>query len=82
MPKKVLQGIVVKAKKMDKTITVEVTDMVIHKKYHKSVKSTKRYHVHDELNACIEGQTVTFIESKPISKSKTWTLMQNEQSQN
>jgi len=77
MPKKVMQGVVVKAGKRDKTVTVLVNDTVMHSKYHKAIQRSKKYHVHDELNQCAEGQSVTFIESKPISKTKAWILKQD-----
>ena len=48
MPKKVMRGVVVKAGKSDKTITVLVKDTVMHPKYHKTIARSKKYHVHDE----------------------------------
>lgn len=78
MPKKIMQGLVIKAGKRDKTITVLVSNTVMHKKYHKTIQRSKKYHVHDELNRCFEGETVIFIESKPISKIKSWILHDDE----
>lgn len=76
MPKKVMQGVVVSAGKRDKTVTVLVNDTVMHSKYHKAIRRSKKYHVHDELNQCAEGQVITFEECKPISKTKTFTVQQ------
>lgn len=78
MPKKVLRGLVVKAGKREKTITVLVNSTVMHSKYHKSIRRSKKYNVHDEYNKCSEGQYVSFIESKPISKTKSWIVQIEE----
>lgn len=77
MPKKIMRGVVIKAGKRDKTITVSVNDTVMHTKYHKAISRSNKYHVHDELNQYVEGQEVTFIECRPISKTKTWTVKQD-----
>ena len=74
MTKKILKG-VVKSAKNDKTIVVEVTRKFKHPFYEKIIKRTKKYHAHDEKNEFKEGQTVTIIESKPISKKKTWQVL-------
>ena len=60
--------------KMDKTVTVRVDRMVRHPLYGKYVRRSTNYHVHDEKNECNTGDTVLIEESKPISKSKAWTL--------
>lgn len=59
----------------DKTIAVEVTRQWVHPKYQKTVKRTKKYLVHDPLNTVPIGSNLTFIESKPISKRKRFTLV-------
>ena len=74
MPKRSLTGIVVSAN--SKTIVVEVTRRVRHKLYKKIIKRTKKYHAHDENNKFKEGQNVSIIESKPISKKKTWRVIE------
>jgi small subunit ribosomal protein S17 len=79
MPKKVLDGVVV-AKSGDKTISVEVTRTVKHKKYHKIIKTSKKYAVHDEANTCEVGQKVSIQESIPISKRKRFIVLANEKS--
>eukprot|EP00792_Barthelona_sp_PAP020_P000763 TRINITY_DN11283_c0_g1_i1.p1 TRINITY_DN11283_c0_g1~~TRINITY_DN11283_c0_g1_i1.p1 ORF type:complete len:92 (+),score=18.46 TRINITY_DN11283_c0_g1_i1:53-328(+) len=73
MPKKIIQGTVV-SNKMDKTVTVEVKDFIMHPVYKKTIKRTKRYHAHDEFNACKMGDTVTIEESKKYSKTKAFVV--------
>lgn len=75
MPKKTMQGVVLKAKR-DKTITVLVRYTVMDTRYHKTINRFKKYHVHDEHNKYQEGQSVVFIESRPISKTKTWVVQE------
>ena len=74
MTKKILKGIV-KSAKNNKTIVVEVTRKFKHPFYEKIIKRTKKYHAHDEKNEFKEGQIVKIIESKPISKKKTWQVI-------
>tara|TARA_A100000164_G_scaffold380315_1_gene427331 strand:+ start:244 stop:471 length:228 start_codon:yes stop_codon:yes gene_type:complete len=74
MTKKILKGIV-KSAKNNKTIVVEVTRKFKHPFYEKIIKRTKKYHAHDEKNEFKEGQIVKIIESKPISKKKTWQVL-------
>ena len=76
MPKRVLSGVVVSSKS-DKTITVNVTRRVKHKLYKKIIRQTKKYHAHDENNEFSIGDTVSIIESKPISKLKKWIVLTN-----
>ena len=76
MPKRVLSGVVVSSKS-DKTITVNVTRRVKHKLYKKIIRQTKKYHAHDENNEFSIGDTVSIIESKPISKLKKWVVLTN-----
>ena len=68
-------GYVVSAK-MDKTITVRVERMVKHPLYGKFMRRSSRLHAHDEENACREGDRVTVQECRPLSKSKTWRLVE------
>ena len=75
MTKKVLKGTVLSAKN-NKTIVVEVTRKFKHPFYEKVIKRSKKYHAHDENNKFKEGQNVSIIESKPISKKKTWRVIE------
>ena len=68
-----LQGRVV-SDKMDKTITVLIERRVKHPVYGKFVRKSTKIHAHDEQNECQVGDTVTVVECRPISKTKTWTL--------
>ena len=74
MPKRILTGIVVSSN-ANKTITVDVTRRIKHKLYKKIIRQTKKYHVHDEKNEYNIGDTVSIIESKPISKLKRWKVL-------
>ncbi len=71
--RKVRQGRVV-SDKMDKTVVVAVENRVRHPLYGKTVKYTKRYHVHDETNACGVGDVVEIMETRPISRTKCWRV--------
>jgi small subunit ribosomal protein S17 len=70
---KVLKGVVV-SDKMDKTIVVEVTRFVEHKKYGKRLKKTKKYKAHDENNTKKIGDMVEIVETKPMSKDKHFKI--------
>ena len=74
MTKKILKGVVTSAKN-DKTIVVEVTRKFKHPFYEKVIKRSKKYHAHDENNKFKEGEEVSIVECKPISKKKTWQVM-------
>ena len=76
MSKKILDGKVVKDKN-DKTIVVLVKRRYTHPFFKKVMTSSKKYHVHDEKNKFNKGDNVTIIESKPISKLKSWTVIDN-----
>ena len=76
MPKRILSGIVVSSNS-NKTITVGVTRRIKHKLYKKIIRQTKKYHAHDENNYFKVGDSVSIIESKPISKSKKWIVINN-----
>jgi len=77
MPKRVLQGMVV-SDKGDKTVVVKVERAFKHPLYGKTIRSSKKYHAHDEANACKEGDKVSIVESKPYSKLKRWEVMTGE----
>ncbi len=62
--------------KMDKTITVVVERRVKHPVYGKYITRSSKIHAHDESNQCGIGDTVTVAETRPISKSKTWNLVE------
>jgi 30S ribosomal protein S17 len=61
--------------KMDKTAVVAIADHVKHKKYGKIIKRTIKIHVHDENNECGIGDTVSVMETRPLSKTKRWRLL-------
>lgn len=67
---------VVTSDKMDKTIVVRVDSTKVHETYGKRYISSKKYKVHDEKNAAVVGQTVTFEECRPLSKDKRWRLVE------
>jgi small subunit ribosomal protein S17 len=67
---------VVTSNKMDKSITVAVKWKEKHPIYGKFVNKTKKYHAHDENNACAIGDTVKIMETRPLSKTKRWRLVQ------
>lgn len=71
--KRALTGTVV-SNKMDKTVTVLVERKVKHPVLGKVVRVSKKYHAHDENNACNEGDVVTIEEMRPMSKTKTWRV--------
>ena len=73
--RKVRQGIVV-SDAGDKTCVVQINERKPHPLYGKMVNSTKRLHVHDENNECGVGDTVTVMETRPLSKTKRWRLLQ------
>ena len=62
--------------KMDKTITVLVERRVKHPVYGKYITRSSKVHAHDENNSAGMGDTVLVAESRPLSKSKTWTLLE------
>ena len=73
MAKRTLTGVVTSAKR-DKTITIVVTSRETHPLYGKQYTVTRKYTAHDEKNEAGEGDTVTIIETRPISKTKSFTL--------
>ena len=73
MAKRTLTGVVSSAKR-DKTITVTVTSRLTHPLYGKQYTVTRKYTAHDEENQAGEGDTVLIVETRPISKTKSFTL--------
>ena len=67
---------VVKSNKMNKTITVTVERKVKHPIYGKFVKKTSSFHAHDEKNECTVGDVVKIMESRPLSKTKRWRMVE------
>ena len=65
--------------KMDKTITVLVERRVKHPIYGKYLTRSSKVHAHDENNECKTGDVVTVCETRPLSKSKSWTLLRVEE---
>jgi len=60
--------------KMDKTVVVSVDTYKSHPKYHKKYKVTKKFYAHDEANTCKEGDVITIVETRPLSKLKRWLV--------
>ncbi|MEZ5382081.1 MAG: 30S ribosomal protein S17 [Microthrixaceae bacterium] len=69
------EGIVTSAE-MDKTVVVSFTQQVSHRAYDKTVRRTKRLYVHDEDNTLNVGDRVRVVETRPLSKSKRWRLLE------
>jgi len=67
-------GLVV-SDKMDKTVTVAISDLVKHPLYGKVLKRTVKVHAHDENNECGIGDKVEIMETRPLSKTKRWRLV-------
>jgi len=67
---------VVLSDKMDKTATVMIERKVKHPLYGKYIKRSTKLHVHDENNDCGIGDTVSIAECRPMSKTKSWTLVE------
>ena len=75
MPKRVLTGVIV-SDKTDKTVVVNVERKVKHPLYGKIIRRSKKYHAHDEANEFKQGETVRIEETAPISKLKTWKVIE------
>ena len=73
--KRTLTGKVI-SDKMDKTVTVKVERQVKHPLYGKFIKRSTKVHAHDETNECKMGDTITVVECRPLSKSKSWQLVE------
>jgi len=67
---------VVSSNKMDKTITVKVERKIKHPLYGKFLKKSTSFHAHDEKNECSIGDIVKIMESRPLSKTKNWRLVE------
>ena len=74
MPKRILIGTVT-SDKTDKTVTVKVERKVKHPLYGKIIRRSKKYPAHDEANEFTVGDTVRIEETRPISKTKTWRVL-------
>jgi small subunit ribosomal protein S17 len=74
MPKRVLTGVIV-SDKGEKTVVVNVERKVKHPLYGKIIRRTKKYHAHDEGNEFKTGEIVRIEETAPISKLKTWRVL-------
>ncbi|KPQ11145.1 MAG: 30S ribosomal protein S17 [Salinarimonas sp.] len=75
MPKRVLQGVVV-SDKQDKTVVVKVERRFTHPLLKKTVRRSKNFHAHDENNVAKTGDVVLIEEGRPMSKLKSWVLVQ------
>ncbi len=75
MPKRILVGTVV-SDKTNKTVVVKVERKVKHPLYGKIIRRSKKYHAHDEDNSFKAGETVRIEETRPISKLKTWKVLE------
>jgi len=73
--RKVREGLVV-SDKMDKTVVVEVEDRVKHALYGKVLRRTRKLKVHDEQNACGIGDRVLLMETRPLSATKRWRVVE------
>ena len=78
MPKRILIGTVV-SDKTDKTVVVKVERKVKHPLYGKIIRRSKKYHAHDEANAYKPGEVVRIEETAPISKLKSWKVIDRVQ---
>ena len=74
MPKRVLTGVIV-SDKGEKTVVVNVERKVKHALYGKIIRRSKKYHAHDEANEFKAGETVRIEETAPMSKLKTWKVV-------
>ena len=72
--RRVITGVVV-SNSMDKTIVVKVERQIAHPKYKKLIRKSKKIHAHDESNKCQVGDVVSVVESRPLSKTKTWAVL-------
>lgn len=74
--KRSFEGVVV-SDKMDKTIVVLVSTVKVHPKYGKRYVTSKKFKVHDEKNQHKEGDKVSFVECRPLSKDKRWRVIKS-----
>lgn len=66
----------VTSEQMDKTAVVVIERLVKHPQYKRYIRRRKKYAIHDEKNECRLGDTVRFMETRPLSKSKRWRLVE------
>lgn len=78
MPKRILQGVVI-SDKMNKTVVVRVERRVMHPVYKKFIQRSKKYHAHDELNRYKTGETVRIRECRPLSRTKRWEVVAEDE---
>ncbi|MEO6092568.1 MAG: 30S ribosomal protein S17 [Novosphingobium sp.] len=78
MPKRILVGTIV-SDKTDKTVTVLVERKVKHPLYGKIIRRSKKYHAHDEDNSFKSGERVRIEETRPLSKTKSWRVLDRVQ---
>ena len=76
MPKRILQGVVV-SDKMDKSVVVRVERRVMHPVYKKYIKRSAKYTAHDEKNLHKVGDNVRIMESRPLSRTKRWVVVED-----
>ncbi len=72
--RRVLTGTVISSA-MDKTVVVEVVSIKAHPVYKKRYRTTKKYYVHDEENQCNAGDKISISETRPLSKTKRWRVL-------
>jgi len=77
MPKRILQGVVV-SDKAEKTVVVRVERRFMHPLLRKVVRRSKKYHAHDESNALHVGDVVRIQECRPMSKLKSWVVLESQ----
>ena len=75
MSRRTMQGVVT-GKSGDKTVVVRVDRLMKHPLYKKTIRRSRRYHVHDETNEVKVGDKVRIGESRPLSKLKRWTVLE------
>jgi len=73
--RKIREGLVV-SEKMDKTVVVEVEDRVQHARYGKTIRRTSKLKAHDETNTCGAGDRVLLMETRPMSATKRWRVVE------
>lgn len=72
--RKLRRGVVV-SNKMNKSVVVLVEELKLHRKYHKYIKRSKKFMVHDENSECLPGDVVDIVETRPLSKLKRWRVL-------
>jgi small subunit ribosomal protein S17 len=73
--RKIREGLVV-SDKMNKTVVVEVEDRVQHARYGKTIRRTSKLQAHDEQNTCGQGDRVLLMETRPLSATKRWRVVE------